>query len=146
MVPDAQEKSGLAEIKPGVLDAAARQAYAVVFDARRDTTGGLGTLESELAGAQFFDVVVNGETVARYALQSVTRAAGVEVFIVGAAGNVKGADLTLSVLPHIEQQCAAADRLTVNTRRRGLVKKLLGQGWTLDSFVLRKKLHGRQVK
>lgn len=128
-----------------MLDDQARQAYQVVFDAKRDTTGGLGTMETELAGAQFFEVVVNGETVARYALQSVTRAAGVEVFIVGAAGNIKGADLTFSVLPHIEKQCAAADRLTVNTRRRGLVKKLLGQGWTLDSFVLRKKLNGREI-
>lgn len=131
---------GLAAIVPGRLDAEARAAYARAFDARTDTTGGLGSLEAALDGADLFEVVVAGATVARYALKALQRANGREVFVVAAAGGVPGVDLVASVLPYIEHQCADADRITVNTRRRGLVKKLAREGWTIDSYVLRKKL------
>jgi hypothetical protein len=138
VVPDAQ-KGSVATIKRGVLDDSARLAYAQALQGRCDTSGGLQTVDSTLAGTELFDVVVDGAIVARYALQAVTRPKGVEVEIVAAAGRAN-ADLTVSILPIIEKQAAGADRLTVYTRRRGLVKKLLGQGWTLDSFVLRKAL------
>jgi hypothetical protein len=127
-------------IEPGQLDDAARAAYAKAFDARRDTSGGLDDMESCLATAKLFDMKVDGAIVARYALEQVNRANGVEVFIVAAAGDLPGVDLVNVLVPYIAQQCASADRLTVNTRRRGLVKKLQSQGWTLDSYVLRKKL------
>jgi hypothetical protein len=137
---------GEALIEPGHLDDAARAAYAKVFDARRDTSGGLESLDSTLATARLFDVKVAGKVVARYALEQVNRARGVEVFIVAAAGDLPGVDLVNVLVPYITQQCATADRLTVNTRRRGLVKKLLDQGWTLDSYVMRRPLHGRQIE
>lgn len=123
-----------------MLDDEARRAYAKAFDTRRDTTGGLGSLESALGDAELFDVVASGRTVARYALKVCERAKGTEVFVVAAAGSFPGADLIESLYPAVAMQCEGVDRLTINTRRRGLVKKLLGQGWTLDSFVLRKKL------
>ncbi len=131
---------GTLTIAPGQLDDAALAAYAKAFDGRRDTTGGLGDMAECLSSAQLFDVRLEGQIVARYALQQVERAKGVEVFIVGAAGSLPGVDLVETVTPYIAQQCAQADRLTINTRRRGLVKKLLSQGWTLDSYVVRKKL------
>jgi hypothetical protein len=131
---------GTLTIEPGQLDDAARAAYAKAFDARRDTTGGLGDMVACLSRAQLFDVKLGDQVVARYALQQVDRAKGVEVFVVGAAGSVPGVDLVEVVEPFIAQQCATADRLAINTRRKGLVKKLLRQGWTLDSYVMRKKL------
>jgi hypothetical protein len=131
---------GTLTIEPGQLDPAALNAYAKAFDARRDTTGGLGDMEACLGNAKLFDVRLEGQIVARYALHQVERAKGVEVFIVGAVGSLPGVDLVSAVAPFIEQQCARADRLAINTRRRGLVKKLLSQGWTLDSYVMRKKL------
>jgi hypothetical protein len=139
MVP--QEK-GLAAIVPGVLDAEARAAYASAFDGRCDTSGGLGSLDAALDGAALFDVVAGGVVVGRYALKPMHRAHGTEIFIVAAAGAAAGVDLVASVLPYVEQQCtgSGAARLTVNTRRRGLVKKLTGQGWQIDSYVLRKKI------
>jgi hypothetical protein len=97
-------------------------------------------MEACLAGAMLFDVKVAGRIVARYALKQVQRDHGTEVFIVGAAGGLPGVDLVATVAPYIAQQCAEADRLTINTRRRGLVRKLQKQGWTLDSYVMRKKL------
>jgi hypothetical protein len=131
---------GTLTIEPGQLDDAARAAYAKAFDARRDTTGGLGDMVACLSRAQLFDVKLGDQVVARYALQQVDRAKGAEVFIVGAAGSVPGVDLVDLVEPYIARQCATADRLAINTRRKGLVKKLLRQGWTLDSYVMRKKL------
>lgn len=127
-------------VQPGRLDDAARLAYAKAFDSRRDTTGGLGSMNSCFTDAEMFDVVHDGVTIARYALKTVRRENGVEVFVVAAAGHLAGVDLVAALGPYIEQQCAGADRLTINTRRRGLVKKMMRQGWTLDSFVMRKKI------
>jgi hypothetical protein len=131
---------GTLTIEPGQLDADALDAYRKAFDARRDTTGGLGDMVACLTRSQLFDVKLGDQVVARYALQQVDRAKGVEVFITAAAGSLPGVDLVDAVTPYIASQCATADRLTINTRRKGLVKKLLGQGWTLDSYVMRKKL------
>ena len=127
-------------VQPGRLDDAARAAYAKAFDARRDTTGGLGGIDSALEDALLFEVVLEGQVVARYALKRMQRAHGVEVFVVAAAGGLPGACMVQTMEPYIAQQCQGADRLTINTRRRGLVKKMLRQGWTLDSYVMRKKL------
>lgn len=127
-------------VRTGQLDDAARAAYAKAFDVRRDTTGGLGGMESALQGAELFEVVLAGQVVARYALKTMHRARGSEVFIVAAAGGLPGVDLVDGMVPYIAQQCQGADRLTINTKRRGLVKKLARQGWTLDSYVMRKKL------
>lgn len=130
----------IAEVRPGCFDEAARAAYAVAFGPKCDTSGGLGDMERDLADALLFDVVVGGVTVARYALKQVDRPHGSEVFILAAAGGMPGVDLVVSITPHIEAQCAGVDRLTINTRRRGLVAKLKRQGWTLDSYVMRKKI------
>lgn len=140
MVAGAAPQGGVAAIVPGRLDDEARAAYRRAFDERRDTTGGLGDMETCLQQASLFDVVIGGVTVGRYALKPVQRAHGVEVYIVAAAGAAAGVALIETVLPYVETQCPNADRLTVNTRRRGLVKKLAAQGWTLDSYVLRKKI------
>lgn len=129
-----------AVIQPGRLDDAARQAYAVAFGPKCDTTGGLGTMDAALASCSLFDVIVGGVTVARYALKTIDRAAGAEMYIVAAVGAMPGADLVASIAPFIETQCASVERLTVNTRRRGLVEKLRRQGWTLDAYVMRKKI------
>jgi len=132
----------VATIEPGQLDDAARGAYAKAFDARRDTTGGLGDMEACLRRGTLFDVKVGGETVARYALEFVQCDQGAEVFITAAAGNLPGADLVATLVPYIAEQAAkaGADAVTINTRRRGLVRKLQRAGWTLDAYVMRRKL------
>lgn len=98
-------------------------------------------MEACLQDAQLYEVQLGGVTVARYALKQVERARGNEVFIVAAAGNAPGFDLVQSIEPVIAAQCAAVDSMVINTRRKGLVKKLSKQGWTLDAFVMRKKTH-----
>lgn len=130
----------IATIEPGQLDDAARAAYAKAFDARRDTTGGLGDMEACLRAAKLFDVKVDGVTVARYALEQINQPNGVEVYVVGAAGSLPGVDLIAGLEPYIAEQCATADCLTMQTTRRGLVKKMERQGWELSAYVMRKKL------
>lgn len=134
------QPSPVAVVRPGELDAPARAAYARAFDERRDCMRGLSNMDAELSGALLFDVVVGSQVVARYALKQVQRPHGVEVVVVAAAGGVPGMCMVSTVGPYIEQQCRNADRLTINTRRRGLVKKMLRQGWELDAFVMGKKL------
>ena len=136
-VPALQEK---ALIRPGVLDAAARAAYAAAYTASRDTSGGLGSMDAGLAGAALFEVVLAGEIVCRYALRIEQYAKGAELVIVAAAGGVRGVDLVASVLPHVETQGPGAERITLRTRRRGLVRKLLKQGWALDAYCMGKRL------
>lgn len=138
MVPDAQALT--AAVVPGVLDDAARAAYAKAFDARRDTTGGLGDMEACLRRSQLFDVVLGGQVVARYALEQVQADKGVEVWVTALAGHLPGVDLVRGLSPYIERQCAQADCLTMQTRRPGLVKKLEREGWELSAYIMRKKL------
>jgi len=97
-------------------------------------------MDSCLSNASLFDIVLDGVTVGRYALKAIQRERGIEMYIVAAAGAAPGADLIASVLPFVESQCREVDCITVNTRRRGLVKKMAAQGWTLDSYTLRKKI------
>lgn len=133
-------QESIAVVRPGCLDEEARQAYAKAFDTRRDTTGGLGSMDAALDGAQLFEVVLAGQVVARYALKFAQRVNGSEVYVVAAAGGMPGTCMVQAMEPYIAKQCQGADRLTINTKRRGLVKKMLRQGWTLDAYVMRKKL------
>lgn len=132
----------IATIAPGQLDDAARAAYAKAFDARRDTTGGLADMEACLQRGQLFEVRVEGAIVARYALQVVDCDNGSEVWVTAAAGHLPGCDLVKALEPYIAHQSieAGASALSVSTRRRGLVKKMEREGWTLDAYVMRKKL------
>lgn len=131
----------IATIAPGQLDDAARAAYAKAFDERRDTTGGLGDMEACLNRGQLYEVKVDGQIVARYALQFVDCDNGGEVWITAAAGNLPGVDLVQKLVPYIARQSAeaGAQALSISTTRRGLVKKLQRQGWKL-SYVMRKEL------
>lgn len=131
---------GLAVIRAGQLDDAARAAYAAAFSARCDTTGGLGTMDAALAGAALFEVVVMGAVVARYAIKEFQRPHGVEAYVMAAAGGLPGVDLIRTMEPHIAQHCQGADRMKFSTRRRGLIKKMMRQGWVIDSYVLGKKI------
>jgi len=131
-----------AVIRGGVLDEAARAAYAAAYSARCDTAGGLGSMDAGMRDAQLFEVVVSGVVVARYALRVEQHANGVELVVVAAAGGASGVDLTASILPTIEKQGhqAGAHRVTLRTRRPGLVRKLRKQGWVLDAYCMGKTI------
>lgn len=127
--------------REGALDDAARAAYAA-YRPDRQTGGGLGSMDAAMRGAQLFEVVCCGTVVARYALRTVDHANGREIVVVAAAGGLPGVDLVASVSPNIERQgaIAGADRLTMRTRRPGLVRKLKKQGWVLDAYCMGKNL------
>lgn len=129
-------------IREGALDDAARAAYAVAYRPDRRTGGGLGSMDAAMCNAQLFEVVYCGAVVGRYALRTVDHANGREIVVVAAAGGMPGVDLVASVSPNIERQgaIAGADRLTMRTRRPGLVRKLKKQGWVLDAYCMGKNL------
>jgi hypothetical protein len=106
---------------------------------RFDTSGGLVTLGELLQGAISCEVL-DGETpVAWFAVRSVNHMTANECELLIAAG-AASVDLTRNVLPYIEAQVSPADALTIYTRRQGLVRKLLAQGYRVDGTVLRKTL------
>ena len=129
-----------AVIREGVLDDAARAAYAAAYRPDRETAGGLGSMDEAMRGAQLFEVVVAGVVVARYALRQDHYENGSEIVIVAAAGGLPGVDLVASLVPTIERQGAIADRMTMRTRRPGLVRKMKKQGWVLDAYCMGKNL------
>ncbi len=126
------------QIAPGRFDDAAREAYQRAM--RHDTTGGLVSLDSVLAGAHLFDVLRGGEIVARYALRVENREFGSKGVIVAAAGGVRGADLVASMVPTIERQFSNVRLIEVVTARRALVGKLIPQGYRVEAFTVRKHL------
>lgn len=129
-----------AVIREGVLDDAARAAYAAAYRPDRETAGGLGSMDEAMRGAQLFEVVVAGVVAARYALRHDHYENGSEIVIVAAAGGLPGVDLVASLVPTIERQGAIADRMTMRTRRPGLVRKMKKQGWVLDAYCMGKKI------
>lgn len=120
-------KAEFAEARPFLMEAM-----------RHDTTAGACTLEELCAGAECFVLEGEGGPVGAYALK-VTEP-GPVVWLMAAGGNVRGIDLTGAIVPAIERQAAGADQVAVTTRRRGLVKKLLRQGYQITGITLRKKL------
>jgi len=111
------------------------------FGPRTDTTGGLLTMAEACQGAECFMVEgEGGKIMAAYAV-SVSQHSGGRVAWVCAAGSVaRGPDLTASILPVIEQQAAGAEQVAITTRRRGLVKKLVRQGYEITGITLRKRI------
>lgn len=66
---------------------------------------------------------------------------GNEGVILAAAGRLRGIDLTLQLLPHLEKLFTGVAYFRIATARPGLVKKLRRAGYGITHFVLRKPAH-----
>lgn len=118
-------KADFAEARPFLVDAM-----------RYDTTDGSCSIEDLCAGSECFLVESDCGPVGAYAL----KICGPVVWLMAAGGKVRGIDLTAAIVPAIERQAAGADQVAITTKRRGLVKKLLRQGYLITGVTLRKKL------
>lgn len=123
-----------------------RAEVAAAFDAparreKTDTSAGMVDAADCMMGGTFFRVLDDGEPVAFYVLRLRVRGERREAVIVLAHGRA-GFDLVEQVLPLIERQCAQAgcQRVRVETRRAGLVKKLERAGYERASVILAKEL------
>lgn len=108
-----------------------------------DTTAGLLSTDEMLDGSIYQTLQLgSGEVVGAYALQLSQHQAGSVLWVVAAAANVPGQDLSPSIFGIIEQQArqVGAAQIACTTRRGGLVKKLLGMGFEISGITLRKKL------
>ncbi len=126
------------QIRPGEFDAEARDALARCL--KRDTTGGLASVDEVVAGGMLFEIVRGADVVCRYVLRPIEREHGTEVQIVAAAGGAKGLDVTALGMAAILKQAEGAAAVSLHTRSLGLVRKLARQGFTVDGFILRKRL------
>lgn len=109
-------------------------------DGKTDTAAGSLTVEESCRGAECFLLVGEGGVMGAYALRVVSHDAGRVVWIQAAAGGAPGVDLTKAIVPVIERQAAGALQVAITTRRRGLVKKLVKQGYVVSGVTLRKRL------
>ena len=109
---------------------------------RCDTSGGLLSVAEACQGSECFAVYEGGALVLGYALKRVQHEGGAVTWIMAAAGNRPGLDLTQTALPAIEQQArdAGTVQVAITTKRRGLIAKLKKQGYAVTGVTLRKTL------
>jgi len=107
---------------------------------RGDTTAGAASLDELCAGAQAFAVCIGGQRVMAYVLAMRDHAAARVCWVQAAGGGAPGLDLTRELMPRIERQAKeqGAGQVAITTRRRGLIKKLRAQGYTVTGVTLRK--------
>lgn len=107
-----------------------------------DTSAGAQSLDEMLGSSLCQSVEYNGEIVGAYALELAEHKACKVLWITACAAGVPGQDLTPHLLDMIEQQAVqvGAAQVAVTTIRRGLIKKMLAQGYEISGINLRKKL------
>lgn len=128
-------------IRPGRLDDDARAAYAKTLQpGKTDTTGGLYSVEDLLRGAELFEVCDGDQVIGRYALRVKEWSGGLEGVLVAGVGRLPGVSLGDAFLPVMEQQLAGVDCLMTQTRRKAWAAKLIAHGWTVEGFILRKRV------
>lgn len=109
---------------------------------RFDTTGGFVSPADYLRdfGGEVFVVEVDQQVRAAYLL-SINGWPGGAEGVVAYAGATPGPDLTRHVLPMIEHQFQGVRAVRIETRRKGLIRRLAGLGYRVDGVILRKTLH-----
>lgn len=109
---------------------------------RGDTTGGACGLGDLCAGGEVFVGLDGGKPAFAYVLGIVNHEAARVAWVKAAAGSVPGVDLTAQVLPFVERQAkdAGAVQVAFTTRRRGLIKKMREQGYTVTGVTMRKAI------
>lgn len=107
-----------------------------------DTSGGLATVQDVCKAAQIFKVEQGGHLVGAYALETLEFDRGVCVWVSAGAGMLEGVDLASTMAGVVETQARAigAQQVGMITKRRGLIKKLAAQGWTVAGVKMVKKI------
>ncbi|WP_260432938.1 hypothetical protein [Burkholderia stagnalis] len=143
----AQSQLTLIECRPEALDGERLREIRAALDddpamrVKTDTSGGTVGADEAAGGGAFFRVYADGAPVAWYVL---TERRDSELCIALAFGRAHF-DLVEHVLPLIERQCATFGGLWIETKRRGLAKKLRAAGYRevaqlRDGVQLRKAL------
>lgn len=110
---------------------------------RADTTAGASSINDMCQGGQTFTVHnAAGQPVAAYVLAVRDHDMQRVCWVMAAGGGMDGVDLTGEVMTTIEGQArnVRAAQVAITTRRRGLIRKLRGQGFEVTGITLRKKI------
>ncbi len=109
---------------------------------RCDTSAGAVTSAQLCQEGFTFDVQSGGASVGAYNLQ-IEDAPGARVaWVTAFGGQLDGVDLTATVEPAIQAQARAlgAQQIAMQTKRRGLIRKLQKLGYEVTGVTLRKRL------
>jgi hypothetical protein len=109
---------------------------------KSDTTGGAESVKEMCRNAKTFKVVSDGSTVGAYAVRVVNHDNLSVAWVTAAEGNMRGVKLLETVIPAIEAQAKelGAEQVSMNTKRRGMIKKLIVMGYEITGVTLRKKI------
>ncbi|PMS38475.1 hypothetical protein [Trinickia symbiotica] len=133
------------EIRTEATTDAVRAEVAAAFDAtpfqraKTDTSGGRVDAVECLNGAVFYRVLEDGKPAAFFVVRVDEGNGRKEARITLAHGRA-GFDLVAVVLPIIEALFSWCDAVSLQTRRRGLMKKLHAAGYATAAVTLRKDL------
>ena len=108
--------------------------------ARYDTTAGLQSFAEVCAGSMLVEIARDGVPVLYYAARPIERAHGVELLIIAAAGRAPGVDLVTVGLEDVARRFPTVDAVTVQTRRAGLVRKLVNAGFAYQATKLSRRV------
>lgn len=125
----------------GATDDEAARVLSGRLGALTSTSQGLTGVKDILGESQAFAVCEGEELRAVYSLKVSQQTGGAVVWVTGAA-QCRGGGLVGSVLPAIEGQArqAGASQVAAVTRRRGLIRKMVQQGYEVTGVVLRKRV------
>jgi len=119
-------------------DQARAQLAQLANDPRCDTTAGLVDIEELLTRCQMYAWDRRGKRLLHFALQ---RQSPAEVVLTAAAGGDGRNPIADQFLDQLEAQTALRGQLlTIETKRRGLVRLLQRRGYSIDCYTLRKVL------
>lgn len=95
-------------------------------------------LTDDRANTMLFRVTRGFGVVGYFILRIEHFAGGSEGVVLAASGKLSGVDLTADLLPLLEARFKGVRAIRISTARRGLVRKLLRQGYQLTHYTLRK--------
>lgn len=109
---------------------------------KTDTSAGLCTVQDLCGSSQAFKLTDHGHTVAAYTVDPQEFDRGVCLMVTSLAGHLDGVDLALTMdrIITAQAQQIGAKQIAMLTRRRGLIRKLAAQGWTVAAIKMVKKI------
>jgi hypothetical protein len=130
-------QAGILTLSGDQAAAARRDLASLAEDPRTDTSRGLWSAAELLERAEVGQYWRRGVPVVTFAIADGWPG---EVVIVAAKGGDAARPITDEFLDYLEPRLSVARVLTVQTKRRGLVRRLAARGFELDSYTLRKVL------
>lgn len=119
------------------------EAGALLARSAHDPLVGVETLRAlvESGESMLFEVQYAGRLVCAYVMRLNQCQNGTEAVLVAAGANMPGVRLTPVIVPAIERQFFAADRIRINASRPGMERQLQRLGYQKQATIFTKAFH-----